>query len=591
MAAFTALWIVTEAGQTANLFSLKLGLIISAYVCVCLVLSSEAKDKAPNLVVQLLAVLLIATLSWFASDLYFEPIMALGSVLLFLGNAAFWRRASDNDRVWHFTHLIWTAALFATLGSVIFFLGINAITIALSSLFGLDIDELTHRLLIPIGLCFLAPMYWMSTVPKTADSESWLGTESDFNARAIGFIGVWLLAPLVLIYAIILIAYVLKLLLAWELPDNEVARLVIPFLLLGTLTWLVLYAPLLRAAGRVTLWYRRCWFVIMLPVSLLLAVVVVVRVAEYGLTPPRILLICCVVWALSLGVYFTVVTPAKQDIRFIPGFASLLLLVASLISGSVSYSSQLNRATRYLHEAGLQSENGDQLWQRENYNSDEIQNTDAAIKARGALSYVLQRNGDRAIDALFPGVEFNVPELADDIGADIGTDIGTDIGDDSQVDYDLTVVDEHLQTERMEWAILEALGLTDVQFSTPMDVADLSYFPNNEIVDISRFDSMQRIDFFPDESQQPLSSSLSIRQSGEIVTLYENNKKIAHINLRQWAENQKIENGQLTVESPVIDFFDEPERQISLFIRELQLPGSDESEYVFIQADLLLRGM
>jgi len=110
-------------------------------------------------------------------------------------------------------------------------MGMVAISEAVRSLFGFNIDTLTNDILLPIGLAFLAPIYWMGTLPRYGDVEN--VSELSFEARALSFLGPWMLAPLVLIYSLIILAYGAKVLFQWELPKGEIATLVTPFLGFG----------------------------------------------------------------------------------------------------------------------------------------------------------------------------------------------------------------------------------------------------------------------------------------------------------------------------------------------------------------------
>ena len=78
-------------------------------------------------------------------------VMAVGAVLLTLGNSIQWRMPKNNLRIWDFTHQIWTGAIFAVAGSVIFGLGLLGIMAALSNLFDIKIEKLAEYVLFPIG--------------------------------------------------------------------------------------------------------------------------------------------------------------------------------------------------------------------------------------------------------------------------------------------------------------------------------------------------------------------------------------------------------------------------------------------------------
>jgi hypothetical protein len=337
--------------------------------------------------------------------------------------------------------------------------------------------------------------------------------------------------------------------------------------------------------------YRRCWFIVVLPVALLLAVVVVIRIAEYGLTPSRILLACCALWATCLGSYYAIVRLDGFDIRLITGLASLLLLITALTAGPVSYFNQLSRAKRFLVQTGLQSDTGDQLWQAADFDKIAIQNHDAASKARGSLSYVLHIDSEHARDALFPGVTFKLPPNNPFTPADgVTDDTPAEASGDDTEDYELLFENDATQAARMEWAILDALGLDEVPMSAPGDVKSLNYSLTFQTVDISDFEKIQLFDPFPDAAKS-FGNGYSLKRSGALVTLFENDQEIARLNLQDWAQTQPNENGLIVPDSPIVALLDEPERQISLLIRELHINEHASDKDVFILVDLLSRGI
>ena len=209
-------------------------------------------------------------------------------------------------------------------------IGIFSISAALKSLFGLSIRDLVEDWLMPIGLGFLAPMAWMSMVPRPGeDDDSDSLRNPGFISRAVGFLGTWILAPLTLVYALILLAYVVKIVLSRSLPNGEIAQLVTPFLIIGTLTWLILDPPFIQEK-RLARWFSKIWFPLMIPVAVLLAVAVFIRIGEYGWTIERYLLVLASVWALGTALWFTFRGEARRDIRIIPGFAAALLAIGSI---------------------------------------------------------------------------------------------------------------------------------------------------------------------------------------------------------------------------------------------------------------------
>ena len=343
MAIFTAIWIFTDRwSQHESLGRMLVGLVIAAYLSVIITLAREGQKLSKLIFMQIILAAIIAVLFWFSKELRLNLAMPVGAVLLLLGNAVLWTKPRDDLHVWDFTHKIWTGAGFAFLGSIIFFLGVMAIQEALKSLFGLNIRDLTEHLLLPIGLGLLAPLYWLSTVPRVDEPYDELIDNPGFVSKAVAFLGTWLLSPLTLIYAVILLAYAVKILISGSLPKGEIAQLTTPFLLIGTLTWLVLEPPFIKEKALAKL-FRKVWFPISIPAAIMLAIAVFVRVGEYGFTPERVLLMLIVSWSLGLGFWFTFGLKDKRDIRIIPGFGATLLLIGTLGSGWLSIASQYSR--------------------------------------------------------------------------------------------------------------------------------------------------------------------------------------------------------------------------------------------------------
>ena len=209
MAIFTLIIIFddafTEQEQMARLLA---GLVISGYLCVSYVLSREARSGSPNFLIQLALTAFIVPMAWFSESLRLNLFMAIGAVILLLGNAALWAKSRDDLHVWDFTHKLWTGVGFAVAGSIIFMIGMFAIQGALKSLFGIDIRRLLENFLIPVGLGFLAPIYWLSTIPGTNEDYSDLYNNPGFVSKAVAFLGTWLLSPLTLIYSVILLSLI-----------------------------------------------------------------------------------------------------------------------------------------------------------------------------------------------------------------------------------------------------------------------------------------------------------------------------------------------------------------------------------------------
>lgn len=291
-------------------------------------------------------------------------------------------RALQQDRFWWLNHRAITTGVVAVAGFLLIALGLVAIDRSLSFLFGIDISDIVYKFILPIAGVFLTPLYWLSNLPPLAEFEPAEIDEPDFLARAIGFLGQFVLSPLLVIYALILLAYALQIVVAGRLPEGLLGWMVLVFIITGTANWLVLHPQFMHRRPMVK-WFRRLWFWLTLVPIALYALAVWVRISAYGITEERVLLIAGGVWAALVSLAY--LTRLAADIRIIPALAGALLLLIAIgpwnMFGLARWD-QLNR----LDEAIVAAETSDGFnWSDEN-----------AGKARGAIHYLVQRDNDDA---------------------------------------------------------------------------------------------------------------------------------------------------------------------------------------------------
>ena len=375
------------------------GFVLAGYIALILALIGEGRRKRLPLLLQIPVVGLAFGLAFYFDSLSFLVWPAILAAILYLGNAPFFRAPRNDVAVWDFTHKLWTAVLFTVAGSVIYMIGLFAISEALRRLFGMDIDDLVKDVLLPIGLAFLAPMAWLSMLPDPLEDDGDSLRNPGFISRAVGFLGTWILAPLTLIYAAILVLYGIKILMMHELPKGVIGRLVTPYLIIGTLTWLILDPPFIQEK-RLARWYSKAWFPVMIPAALLVLVSAFVRIGQYGLTPGRYLLVLAGVWALGVAVW-SLIRRERFNIRVIPGFAAVLLVLASIGpwgAEGLSVHSQTARLRAGLIANGWLDEAGHLRPQAEL----KIKDEQAASQAKGAFNYLRSHDKSDVLAGFLP---------------------------------------------------------------------------------------------------------------------------------------------------------------------------------------------
>jgi hypothetical protein len=235
-------------------------------------------------------------------------------------------REAAQQRYWWFAHRAIVTAIVALFGLCLIWLGLWAIQASLSRLFGLNVEDLFGKWIMPLVGGFLTPVYWLSTLPTADEVERDAAGEPDFLSRAIGFIGQFLLIPFLLIYSAILLAYAVQSVVTWQIPVNTVGWMVLGYAIAGAATWLVVFPRFMRDRWLVRV-FRRLWFwLTLLPIALY-SLAVFIRVDAYGLTDQRVLLVAGGVWAVVLTLAFLV---RRGDIRLIPGLAATILLILAI---------------------------------------------------------------------------------------------------------------------------------------------------------------------------------------------------------------------------------------------------------------------
>ena len=310
-----------------------LGLATGAVLAVAGVYFAQSRPEAPRWGFALKYLLPMLAIGAFqVTDIaWFVPYALPAIAILWLSVSPFTRveqdtgREEQQSRFWLINHQALATAAIAGGAFAIIALGFLVIERSLSTLFGIESGRLFYGWLLPFTGLFLAPVYWLSTLPKLGEVRASEVERPEFIGKAVGFLGQFVLVPLLLLYALILLAYTAQIILTQKLPEGMIGWMVMGFVIVGAATWLVLYPPFMREKPLVKL-FRRLWFWLTLVPLALFFFAVWVRVDAYGLTSERMLLAAGGIWALLLAGLFL---SRRGDIRLIPALAGIILLVLS----------------------------------------------------------------------------------------------------------------------------------------------------------------------------------------------------------------------------------------------------------------------
>lgn len=302
-------------------------------------------------VLYLIGLPLLGAIAWlfFQSPAPHLPFPFLAGGLLLLGFVAPYLRAEAPDAAfWTYCFRIGLLGAFAGLGSLIVFLGGLAIIESLEFLFGLDLGPLhLQKLLLEVVGFLVFPIAVLAGFPSSFDEEI------AAYPRPVKIIVCYALIPLLAIYTLILYAYMAKIALAGELPDGQVAYLVLGYAFVGVFTFLASY-PLRQDAGIARL-YQRGFFPLLLAPLVLLGLAIVIRIRAYGVTEDRYAIVLCLVWlviAAGFGIWFN---RARASVLIVSVLAVFSLAASFGPWGAVEVSarSQVSRLEEVLGRSGL----------------------------------------------------------------------------------------------------------------------------------------------------------------------------------------------------------------------------------------------
>ncbi len=516
-----------------------IGLTLSAYFAVMQSIWAQARGKTLNWIIQIVLAILTASLFYFSDKLRVNIWMICIATLLLLGNSVRFGRGRDDLHVWDFTHKIWTAAAFTALGCAIYLIGVMTIFYALKSLFGFDLEPWLERFLLPIGFGFLAPLYWLYNIPPVNEAYDYLEDSPSFIAKSIVFIGVGILAPLTLIYGCILLVYGVQIITQMALPNGEVALLTTPFLLKGTLTWLMLDPPFIQK-NIFARFYRHVWFIVVVPVTLLLALSVYLRIANYGLTVSRILLSLICVWSLILSIWFIFMPKPRRDIRFIPALAATLCLIAAPLVLPLSIASQSARFEKGLKALQI---------------TDKTDNLSAA-HVKGALKYLWRHNAKDEARRILSAEGYDISEAT--TLRDIHTLLNLDVN-------------------------IPSLPSSN-KFSTNPRTRYV-YYADHKFISVSGYDYAfgdynYRLGFENNNPTVKFNNAEIVINNDVLRLKHHDDKELTRFDIKSWIETLNFKDGSIFgVQEPIIIYRDDTQT-LALLIREMThiIDGTDISQ-------------
>jgi len=258
-------------------------------------------------------------------------------------------RPADREGLWAFGLALGLRFLTAAFFSLVLVAGLSVALLALDQLLGVNIPGERYLQLFMLIAFLFNTAYFLGGVPTDLD----VPLARAEQPRLVRIFAQYILAPLVAVYLVILLVYLVKVVATATWPSGWIGYLVSSVAVAGLLS-LILLAP--RFDRPDTAWvrrYARLFHVLMLPAVAMLALAVQQRLNQYGVTEARYVLLVLTAW-LAVVVGLGVVRP-RPRVWAIPASLCVLAFVTALgpwSSFAVSRHAQLGRLSDMLAAAG-----------------------------------------------------------------------------------------------------------------------------------------------------------------------------------------------------------------------------------------------
>jgi len=419
----------------------NIGLLLSLAIS----LYTESKDIAgfKKLLLKVAAALISVAFFWLlnsfvrSNDTLRFFLLSFGFHLL-VAFAAFTQKGRVQG-FWQFNKTLFLRFLAGVLYSGVLYLGLLAAIVATKYLFNVHWSDDTYLILWIWIVCIFNSIFFLAGVP------------ADFNAldedlsypKGLKIFTQYVLIPLATIYVIILLAYEVKILIEWRLPKGYVSNLIIAYAEFGILSILLVYPIREMAENKWLKIYARYFYVLLIPLIVLLFLAILARVKPYGVTPERYFLIVLDIWLAFITAYFLL--SKKQSIKMIPASLCVLTLLSAYgpqSAFSVSSWSQTHivvgifKKYNAFHDGKLQPVNPDKISEKD------------ATNALAKLSYLTDND---AWESLQPYMSENLVAVNDSLNKKLKSGNGKN-------EYGYRFSRYGLQGKKLDW-LKKHLGL------------------------------------------------------------------------------------------------------------------------------------
>lgn len=227
----------------------------------------------------------------------------------------------ESAAFWHYNRSLFLSFLRAAVFSAVLFHGLAIAVLALDKLFGVDVPGETYLRLWLFTALLGNTWIFLAGIPRPAYD---LPTRLEYP-RFLKVFTQYVLTPLVTVYLVILLAYLVKVVATGQWPSGWIGYLVTAVAIAGILGFLLVH-PLRAEEGEAWIrTYVRWVYLGLIPAAAILLVALWKRIEPYGLTELRYLGVALALWLLGIALLYSL--RRTSGISVIPKSLCLVLLI------------------------------------------------------------------------------------------------------------------------------------------------------------------------------------------------------------------------------------------------------------------------
>ena len=242
---------------------------------------------------------------------------------------AFLKKNKDRS-FWNFTtQTLFQIALAYCFGAILFG-GLSLALVAIDTLFNVSINDKLYANLAVFCFALFASVYFLANVPEKTEKHN----DEIFYTKVQKIFALYILTPILTVYAVILYVYLFKIIINWELPNGWVSWLV-SALALGGLLLVMLLFPIREQEKNKTVNFISRWLgLFILPLLILMTIGIFRRIGDYGITINRGYILLLNFW--FYGIYIYLFFTQSRHIKWIVISPVIIALVTSISVWSVA---------------------------------------------------------------------------------------------------------------------------------------------------------------------------------------------------------------------------------------------------------------